>query len=54
MAILEISWLFAIFFPRFGMLYQEKSGNPVEVVLAWRQKTSVVDLNRGLVRVGYF
>jgi hypothetical protein len=23
------SWLFSIFFSRFGILYQEKSGNPV-------------------------
>jgi hypothetical protein len=27
-AIWYISWLFGILFPRFGMLYQEKSGNP--------------------------
>jgi hypothetical protein len=24
----NILWPFGIFFPRFGMLYQEKSGNP--------------------------
>jgi hypothetical protein len=28
MAILYILWLFGIIFSRFGMLYQEKFGNP--------------------------
>jgi hypothetical protein len=29
MVIWYIVWLFGIFSPRFGMLYQQKSGNPV-------------------------
>jgi hypothetical protein len=33
-AILYILWLFAIFFSCFGMLYQDKSGNP-----AWKQQS---------------
>jgi hypothetical protein len=28
MAFWYFLWLFGIFFPRFGMLYQEKSGSP--------------------------
>jgi hypothetical protein len=28
MAIWYILWLFWVYFPRFGMLYQEKSGKP--------------------------
>jgi hypothetical protein len=28
LAIWHILWLFVIFFPRFGTLHQEKSGNP--------------------------
>jgi hypothetical protein len=32
-AIWYILWLFGQFFPRFGMLYQEKSGNPAPELL---------------------
>jgi hypothetical protein len=50
-AIWYILWLFGIFFPRFGMLYQEKSGNPT-VMNNNKLKPNVRSLEDLLVFVG--
>jgi hypothetical protein len=51
-----ILWLFGIFFPRFGMLYQYKSGNPDSVHLmmsrlSWRKSVVCSDVTLVVVCV---